>query len=392
MDLSVNIAGIKLRSPIIASSSVDGMDGERIVTVSARKLGASITKTIVKNMQTDVLPNIKRVRGDSMINCVFGTNLTARQWFEEEFPKAKKAGIPIIANMAGTTPEEAIELAKGCEAAGADMIEYPTACPHMGNILEAMFPGLKVPLPEVNDPSDYARQIEAVKKAVKIPVMAKFSSIYHLTCKEWAKAVEDAGGDAISAADSIGPVMDIDVETGQPVLGGPRGYSGLTGAAIRPLVLRMVLEITETVNIPVIGIGGISTGEEAAQFIMAGASAVALSSAALLKGSQVYSDVYDGLEAFMERKGYTSLADFKGLTHRRIEERKAKGRQIIKDVVVPTLVPDKCIACGLCRRACPYGAISADGGKPVFDPAVCHGCGLCVSVCASKAIGQEYYE
>ncbi|MDR0840881.1 MAG: 4Fe-4S binding protein [Christensenellaceae bacterium] len=391
MDLSVDIAGIKLKSPIISSSSIDGMDGERIGLVSEFNLGAATTKTIVKDMQTDVLPNMKMVRGGSMINCVFGTNLTADQWFNEEFPKARKAGIPIIANMAGTTPEEAVELARGCEAAGASFIEYPTACPHMGNILEAMYPGLKMPLPEVNDPREYARQIEAVKKAVKIPVIAKFSAIFHLNCKTWARAVVDAGADAISAADSIGPVIGINIEDGQPILGGPKGYGGLTGAALKPLVLRMVLEITEEVDVPVIGIGGVASGEDAAEYIMAGASAVALSSSSIRNGYEVYADVYDGLAAFMKRKGYNSLADFRGLTHTRIRERAEQGKQILREYVYPQRNKNRCTACGNCVMACAYGAIEMGESKPEFITEKCHGCGMCASVCSTQSIDHNYY-
>jgi len=143
-------------------------------------------------MQLDVLPNMKRVSAGSMINCVFGANLTAEQWFNEEFPKALEAGIPIIANMAGSNPDEAIELAVKCEEAGASIIEYPSACPHMGNVLEAMYPGLKIALPEVSDPTEFARQIEAIKKAVRIPVIAKLSGIFQLHAKEWAVAVVEA--------------------------------------------------------------------------------------------------------------------------------------------------------------------------------------------------------
>ena len=391
MDLSVEIAGVKLKSPIISSSCVDGMDGGRITTVSEFNLGAATTKTIVKDMQPDVLPNMKMVRGGSMINCVFGTNLTAGQWFKEELPKACATGIPIIANMAGVTPEEAVELAKGCEEAGASFIEYPTACPHMGNILEAMFPGLKIALPEVNDPSDYAKQIEAVKKAVSIPVIAKFSAIFHLNAKVWARAAVEAGADAISAADSIGPAIGINIEDGQPVLGGPKGYGGLTGAALKPLVLRMVLEITEEVDVPVIGIGGISSGAEAVEYIMAGATAVGISSASVLNGYEIYGDVYDELAAFMKRKGYSSLSDFRGLTHQRIRERLEKKQQILHNVIVPTRNKSLCTACGNCVMACTYGAIEMGESKPEFDEDKCHGCGLCVSVCSKKAISHNYY-
>jgi dihydroorotate dehydrogenase subfamily 1 len=392
MDLSVTIAGVKLKTPVISASCIDGKDGSRIAAISEYKLGAATTKTIVKNMQKDVVPNMKMVKGGSMINCVFGTNITAEQWFKTEFPIALKAGIPIIANMAGTNPAEAVELAIACEAAGASMIEYPSACPHMGNVLEAMYPGLKIALPEVNDPSDYARQIEAVKKAVKIPVIAKFSAIYQLDCVRWAKAVEAAGADAISAADSIGPAIDIDIETGEPVLGGPRGYGGLTGAAIKPLVLKMVLDISEAVKIPVIGIGGITKAEDAIAYIMAGATAVELATASTLYGYERYEEIVDGIEAFMKRKGYNSLEDFRGLTHKKIAERFASGKQIIQKIVLPVHDKTKCDGCGSCYMACAYGAIEMGERYAELIPDKCEGCGLCASVCAKKAITQNYFE
>ena len=392
MDLSVDIAGVKLKSPIISASSVDGMDGERIGLVSEFKLGAATTKTIVKNMQVDVLPNMKMVRGGSMINCVFGANLTAEQWFDNEFPKARAAGIPIIANMAGVTPEEAAELAKKCQDAGAAFIELPTACPHMANVLEAMYPGLEMPLPEVDDPKEYAMTVAAVRKAVSIPIISKFSAIFHLNSKVWARASVDAGADAIAAADSLGPVMGINIEDGQPILGGPRGYGGLTGAALKPLVLRMVLEITEEVDVPVIGIGGISSGAEAVEYIMAGASAVALSSASILNGYELYADVYDELAAFMKRKGYSSLKDFRGLTHQRIRERLDKKQQILHEILVPTRSKSKCVGCSNCVMACAYGAIEmGSGNKAELIKDECVGCGLCVSVCTKGAIEHDYY-
>ena len=391
MDLSVKIGGVTLPTPIITSSGVDGMDGARINTVSKYKLGAATTKTIVANVQKDVVPNMKMVSGNSLINCVFGANLTARQWFENEFPSALEAGIPIIANLAGTHPGETVELAKGCADAGASFIELPTACPHMANVLEAMYPGLKMPLPEVHDPSDYARTVEAVKKAVKIPVIAKFSAIFHYNIKTWAKAAVEAGADAISTADSIGPAMDIDIETGEPTLGGPRGYGGLTGPAIKPLVLKMVLEIAETVNVPIIAMGGVSTGADAVQYIMAGATAVAAATSSTLKGFDVYERIYNQIIDFMNRKGYESLADFRGLTLRRIREREENKKQIIFDVILPVCDEEKCTHCGKCAKSCTYGAIRMENKKPVFSEKECHGCGLCVSVCPSKAIEQRYF-
>jgi dihydroorotate dehydrogenase subfamily 1 len=367
------------------------MDGNRIKEVSKHRLGAATTKTIVASVLRDVVPNMKLVGGGSMINCVFGANLTAEQWFKEEFPLALESGIPIIANLAGVNPGETVKLAKGCEDAGASFIELPTACPHMGNVLEAMYPGLKMPLPEIHDPTDYAKTVEAVKKAVKIPVICKFSAIFHYNVKPWAKAVVEAGADAISTADSIGPAMDIDIETGEPTLGGPRGYAGLTGPAIKPLVLKMVLEIAETVGVPIIAMGGISTGADAIQYIMAGATAVAAATSGTIDGFKAYERIYNGIAEFMQRKGYESLDDFRGLTLKKIAEREENKRQIIIEPLLPVCDAKVCIGCGKCEKSCPYGAIRMDGKLPAFGREACHGCGLCVTVCPTRAIGQKYF-
>ena len=391
MDLSVNLGGVKLRSPLITASGIDGMDGTRINTVCGNHLGAMTTKTIVANMQRDVVPNMKLVGGGSLINCVFGTNLTAEKWFWEELPVALKAGVPIIANLAGTHPAETVDLAKSCEDAGAAFIELPTACPHMAGVLEAMYPGLKMPLPEVHDPTDYAKTVEAVKKAVGIPVICKFSAIYHYNVKTWAKAAAEAGADAISSADSIGPAMDIDIETGEPSLGGPRGYGGLTGPAIKPLILKMVVEIAETVDIPIIAIGGILSGADAVQYIMAGASAVSAATCGTVQGISSYQRVYNEIIDFMDRKGYNSLDDFRGLTLQRIREREENKKHIIFDAILPTC-NDRCTGCSRCVKSCPYGAIVMEGKRALFIKDNCHGCGLCVTACPAKAIEQNYYE
>ncbi|MDP3447378.1 MAG: 4Fe-4S binding protein, partial [Eubacteriales bacterium] len=216
--------------------------------------------------------------------------------------------------------------------------------------------------------------------------------IYQLDCVRWAKAVEAAGADAISAADSIGPAIDIDIETGEPVLGGPRGYGGLTGAAIKPLVLKMVLDISEAVKIPVIGIGGITKAEDAIAYIMAGATAVELATASTLYGYERYEEIVDGIEAFMKRKGYNSLEDFRGLTHKKIAERFASGKQIIQKIVLPVHDKTKCDGCGSCYMACAYGAIEMGERYAELIPDKCEGCGLCASVCAKKAITQNYFE
>jgi dihydroorotate dehydrogenase (NAD+) catalytic subunit len=392
MDFSVKIGDVVLKSPVIASSCEDGRDGYRIRRVAEWGPGAITTKTVIGMPEPprDPLPCIKKVKG-GMLNCVLATVVPAKRWYEEDFKIAKEGGVPVIANMAGTTPQECAEIAKGCEAAGADIIEYPSACPHMGGILEAMYPGLHIPLPEVHDPSYYAECIKAIKKEIKIPLIAKLSAIHHYNIRDWAKSVKEAGADAIAAADTIGPVMAIDADTGMPIMGGPKGYGGLSGDALKPLVMRMVLEISEEVDIPIIAIGGVSTGIDAVEYIMAGASAVGVASASNLKGPSTYRKICDEIEEYMKKKGYTSISNFKGLTHKRIEERFANNKQIIQIPTVPNVDEAKCTSCGTCEKACVYEAITMGDEYPMFSTDKCYGCGLCVSVCPTKAIIQKYY-
>lgn len=392
MDLSVKIGNKVLMSPVFVSSCDDGRDGERIRKVAQANPGAITTKTIVMMDEPpkDPRPCIKKT-GAGVINCVLGTVVPPKRWFEQEFKIALEGGVPVIANMAGLTPDDCVKLARECEKAGASMIEYPSACPHMGGILEAMYPGLKIPAPEVHDPVFYAECIKAIKKEINIPLIAKLSSIHHFNVKEWAAAVEEAGADAIAAADTIGPVMAIDVETGMPLLGGPRGYGGLSGAAIKPLVLRMVLEIAETVNIPVIGIGGVSTGIDAVEYIMAGAAAVEAASAGILGGTGTYKKIYNGILEFMNRKGYTKLSDFRGITLKKIKEREENNKHIIQQAVVPKTIKERCTGCGICARSCVYDAIIIKNGIASFDADECYGCGLCSSICPRDAIVQNYY-
>ena len=278
-----SLGGIPLRNRVIVAAGCHGASGDMIVRTARQGVAAITTKTIVAQAVGDVRPCFAIVEG-GFLNSVFGTTLPAEQWFDHELPRAREAGIPIIASLAGLNPSEAADLARRAVAAGAAMIEMPTVCPHMGEILEAMFPpraergaeyrGLTVPPPETRDVSPYVANVRAVKQAVSVPVIAKFSALFHANVVEWATAVEKAGADAIACADAFGPAIKIDIESGEPSLGGPRGVGGLTGPALKPIALRMILEMAQHVSIPLIGVGGISRAEDAIEYFMAGASFV----------------------------------------------------------------------------------------------------------------------
>ncbi len=388
----LNLAGVSLKNRVIIAAGCHGADGETIVNVASTGIAAVVTKTIVANAVEDVRPCFSMVEG-GFINSVFGTTLPSSQWFEVELPRAKAAGIPIIASIAGLSPQEAADLASKAVAAGADMIEMPTVCPHMGEILEAMYTGLTMPPPEVHDVEPYVANIKAVKNAVNVPIIAKFSMLFHANVVEWAVAAEAAGVDAIACADAFGPALKIDIKTGEPTLGGPRGVGGLTGAAIKPIALRMIMEMAQNVKIPLIGVGGISRAEDAIEYFMAGASFVGVVTAGHLKGTQKFQRIVDGIDKWVEKNGYMDVQDFIGLTLQKLEARKNRGIQAITQPQPPLIDLNLCTGCNQCVISCVYDALfMGDDHKVHLLPDRCYGCGLCRDACKFDAIRLTYFD
>lgn len=387
VDLKTSVAGVEWATPLLVPSGAHTRNGKVCAEMAGYGVAAVTTKTIVQNPSRDALPCFWAFKG-GFINCVFGSDLAAQDWFDREIPRAKSTGLVVIANVAG---QNVVELAQKAEKAGADIIELGTGCPHMGEILEAVVPGLKMPPLSTADPSRYLANIKAVKEVVSVPVVVKLGATYHNVAAEWGKAFEEAGADGIICADALGPVLAIDIETGQPVLGGPRGVGSLTGQAIKPVVLRMVLDLVQNTNLPVIGVGGIATWRDAVEYIMAGATAVGVCTTGHLKGPKAYRDILDGLTRFMRAKGYSRLSDFRGLTLKKIQQRKEAGTRVIQTPRLPVVRQDLCSACGLCVTSCVYGAAAVEGDEVRFDRDLCHGCGLCASVCPTGALSFDYY-
>jgi dihydroorotate dehydrogenase subfamily 1 len=411
IDLTTEFCGIRFRNPLIVPAGAHGRDGETIRSVSTSGVAGVCTKTIVSQPARDVLPCFVKV-GAGMLNSVFGSDRPAEYWFSEGIREAKRGDAVVIANLAGFTPEEAGELAARAEAAGADMIEVPTHCPHMGEILNAMFPGMNYPEPKLTDLEPMKQSLRAIKARVRIPVIVKLSGTFSHIVGEWARGVRDAGADGIGCSDALGPALSIDIRTGQPKLGGPRGVGGLTGPAIMPITLRMVLEIAQNVDLPIVGVGGVASARDVVEYLMAGATLVGVCTAGHLGGPERYGKILADLEELLAELGAESPGDVRGLTLRRIRERAEKGLVAVTDPVPAVVDTEVCNGCGLCEKVCVYAAarMTGDGGRrtggarsapgvragarrdvAVIDPETCVGCGLCVSVCPVDAIAQSYY-
>src|SRR4030042_1626788 len=192
LDLATQFCGIRFRNPVIIPAGSHGRDGETIREISRSGVAGICTKTIVAQPAPDVLPCFVRVSA-GMINAVFGTDKSMDYWFSEGIQEAKKGEAVVIANLAGFFPEQAAELAMKAEAAGADMIEVPTHCPHMGEILNAMFPGMNYPEPKLTDLEPMKQSVRAIKARVKVPVVVKLSGTFSHIVPEWARGARGAG-------------------------------------------------------------------------------------------------------------------------------------------------------------------------------------------------------
>jgi dihydroorotate dehydrogenase subfamily 1 len=301
--LATRFCGLALPNPVIVPAGVHGRSGEVIKEVGESGVSAICTKTIVAQESPDVLPCFASVKA-GMVNAVFGSDKPMAYWFTEGIRTAKEGKAKVIANLAGFYPAQAAELAAKAAEAGADMIEIPTHCPHMGEILMAMYPGMKMAEPKLTDVAPMQETVRLVKQAVKVPVIVKLSGTFSHITGIWARAGEDSGADGIGCSDALGPALSIDVRTGQPSLGGPRGIGGLTGPAIMPITLRMVMEIAMATKLPIIGVGGVSSAEDILQYVMAGATLVGVCTAGHLNGIRRYSSIISDLSGLMDSLGY----------------------------------------------------------------------------------------
>jgi dihydroorotate dehydrogenase (NAD+) catalytic subunit len=303
--LKTELGKIKLNNPTILASGILGVSGKLLKRVAESGAGAITTKSIGKEPRSGHANPTVLEFGYGIINAV-GLSNPGYEKFKEEIKIAKEGKVPVIASIFAGNPEEFAFLAKEMEDAKADAIELNISCP---NIMRGEVIGEAIG----KDPDLCYDVVKAVKKAVGIPVIAKLTPNVN-DIKLIAKSVEEAGSDAISAINTLGPGMLIDVETAKPILANK--FGGLSGPAIRPIAIRCVYEIYETVKIPIIGIGGIMTGKDAIEMMMAGASAIGIGSGIYYRGLDVFKKVCDEIREFLESHEYSNLKEIVGIAHR----------------------------------------------------------------------------
>lgn len=354
--LSVTICGIEFVNPVMPAAGPPVKDGAMCQAAARGGAGGIVTKTISIKPADVPRPCMAEVKG-GFLNTELWSELPKEQWLETEYNLARETGLPLLIGL-GYTADQISELAP-LVAPYASALELSTH--YVGNDISPIIDALK-----------------AAKKAVDIPVFMKMSP--HPNIQEIAKAMENAGADGLVMINSFGPCFGIDLETGLPLMGSKDGYGWLSGAAIKPLALRCIYDAARVVNIPIIGVGGVTNGRDVAEMFMAGASAVQVCTEAILKGPNIYGKIVRELNDFLDSHGYASVEEIKGLTIRKMAE-KAENRLI----AIPEVDAKKCTLCGLCEVSCAYEAISRSKELQI-DQEKCFRCGLCVSRCKQKAL------
>jgi dihydroorotate dehydrogenase subfamily 1 len=362
--LSVNFAGLQLDSPLIVASGPPTWSGAAMARCTRLGAGAVITKTIVRNPKQNPCPRIA-VRGRGMQNIERYTEHSVEEW-GEEIAEAKKAGAIIFASLMGESIEEVLQLAEQLQKFGVHGLELGISCPHgsSGRIVGT-------------NPDLVFEYTEKLVSTSSVPVMVKLSpNVSDIT--EIAMAAESGGADALSAIDSIRCLLGVDIETGTPFLPAFGGYSG---QAIKPIALGHVASIAASVNIPVSGIGGIQSAEDAIEHMFLGASTFQVCTGILIKGTGLISDINEGLKTYMKRHDHRSVKNFTGRALPQI----ISYEKINKTPRSAVISEDKCTGCGKCRT-CVYDAVDCVNGVFSISPDRCTGCGTCAWLCPAKAI------
>ena len=297
MNLSVDIAGVTMKNPVTTGSGTFGSGEEFSEFVDLSKLGAVTTKGVANvPWPGNPTPRVAEVYG-GMLNAIGLQNPGIDVFVERDVPYLKKAGATIIVNVCGKSEKDYVEVVERLSDEPVDLLEINVSCPNVkeGGIAFGQ------------DPKALYEITKAVKAKAKQPIMMKLSpNVTDIT--EMAKAAVDAGSDALSLINTL-TGMKIDIERRDFVLANKTG--GMSGPAIKPVAVRMVYQVANAVDVPIIGMGGIATAEDALEFIMAGATAVSVGTANFINPATTL-EVVDGIKAYMERHQINDINELIG--------------------------------------------------------------------------------
>lgn len=297
MNLTVNIGAAKFQNPVTVASGTFGHAEKYYDLDEVKKLGAVVPKTVTLNAREGNPPPRIVETPSGMLNAIGIENPGADGFIRDKLPPLQKIGVPLIISILGHTDDEFVTLAgKFHQQKQVAALELNLSCPNLGKKTLV-----------AQDPEATRRVVAAVRKVSRLPVIAKLSP--NVTdIASIAQAAEEAGADAVSLVNTFS-AMVIDVNKRRPVLGNFTG--GLSGPAIRPMAVYMVYQTAQRVKIPIIAMGGIMTAQDALQFILAGATMVAVGTANFIN-PRVPVEVLEGIKAYMRKNKITDIKEIIG--------------------------------------------------------------------------------
>ena len=296
--LEVNVAGIRMKNPVMTASGTFGYGSEYVDFIDLNQLGAIVVKGITSVPWTgNSMPRIFETPS-GMLNAIGLQNVGVDGFIDKKLPYLRGFDVPVIVNVCGEQVEEYLEITEKLDAAdGVAAIELNISCPnlHCGGMSFGVDPKLTDEL------------VRGVREKTTLPLLVKLSpNVTDITVI--ARAAEDAGADGLSVINTaLG--MAIDINTRRPQLANVTG--GLSGPAIKPIALRMVWQVYNAVSIPIIGMGGIMNGDDAIEFFIAGAAAVAVGTANFIN-PRASLDVVHGIQEYLEQHGMRSIIELVG--------------------------------------------------------------------------------
>ncbi len=342
-----------LAHPVMPAAGPNVQDAAALRAAAEGGAAALVSKTISARAAVIPHPNMADFK-THFLNTELWSELPPEEWVERELPAARAVGLPLIVSL-GYSAEDIAAVAPLVRPF-ADAVELST---HYVS----------------NDPKPMQDAVRAAKDALDVPVLVKMSPFREVGLA--AEAAAQAGADGIVAVNSYGPTLGIDIENGGRLWMGGKGYGWMSGPALKPIALRAVYDIARAVDLPIIGVGGISRGADVVEFLMAGASAVQVCTAAITRGPAIYGRIANELKGWMEKHGYADIAALRGLAQRQAAPLMSQP---------PRLTPDACTGCGLCVTSCVYDALHLEDKKIRLRPERCTRCGLCLSRCHSDAL------
>jgi dihydroorotate dehydrogenase (NAD+) catalytic subunit len=298
MDLTVYIGNLKLKNPVMTASGTFGYGEEYSEFVDLNSLGAIVVKGIsLKPMEGNPPPRVCETPC-GMLNAIGLQNVGLKDFLKKKLPYLRRFNTPVIVNVLSNTIQGYVKISKALDDSGADGIELNVSCPNVK----------KGGISFGTDKKTLAKLVSKVRLSVKrAAIITKLSP--NVSCiQEFSKIAEDSGSDAVSLINTI-PAMAIDIETRKPRLANITG--GLSGPAIKPVAVRMVWECYNSVKIPIIGMGGIMNASDAIEFMLAGATAVAVGTANFVNPKSTI-EVINGIEQYLRRKEITDVKEIIG--------------------------------------------------------------------------------